>query len=276
MAVNFSEPIKRSGEEWAPYPEQLVIAPELNGRHESPDIEPLIQSILELGQLQLCLTRREGGKMVLAAGFNRWRAVSEINRRKLTPEPLRLKCVYRELNEKQAFLANIAENHVRNATTPMDDAYNIQRLINVYQMSKDEVSKTYGMSLSWVVGRLDLIEATPAVEAQIRKGTIKGPAARTIAKLSKEQQSNLAKIAEEKGKVTPADIRREVGAPEKPATPSAAPTGQQGGIPSTAKPEFFNLAVQFIRAYLSDPQELTPSDLDKLGLDALHAAGLKI
>jgi hypothetical protein len=158
----------------------------------------------------------------------------------------------------------------------MDDAYNIQRLINVYQMSKDEVAKTYGMSLSWVVGRLDLIEATPAVEAQIRKGTIKGPAARTIAKLSKEQQSNLAKIAEEKGKVTPADIRREVGAPEKLPTPPAAPTGQQEGIPSTAKPEFFNLAVQFIRAYLSDPQELTPSDLDKLGLDALHAAGLKI
>jgi ParB/RepB/Spo0J family partition protein len=175
MAVNFDEPIKRSGEEWAPYPEQLVISPELNGRHDSPDIEPLIQSILQHGQLQLCLTRREGGKMVLAAGFNRWRAVSEINKRKLTPEPLRLKCVYRELSEKQAFLANIAENQCRNATTPMDDAYNIQRLINVYQMSKDEIAKAYGMSLSWVIQRLGLIEAIPAVEKQIRKGAIKGP-----------------------------------------------------------------------------------------------------
>jgi hypothetical protein len=45
---------------------------------------------------------------------------------------------------------------------------------------------------------------------------------------------------------------------------------------SQIRNSLFNLAVQFIRAYLSDPQELTPSDLDKLGLDALHAAGLKI
>ena len=234
MAVNFDEPIKRSGEEWAPYPEQLVISPELNGRHDSPDIEPLIQSILQLGQLQLCLTRREGGKMVLAAGFNRWRAVSEINKRKLTPEPLRLKCVYRELSEKQAFLANIAENQCRNATTPMDDAYNIQRLLNVYQMSKDEIAKAYGMSFSWVVGRLDLIEAVPAVEKQIRAGKIKGPAARSIAKLSKEHQNNLAALAEKQGKVTPADVRREIGAPEPPQAPQPAAAPRQEPVQQPA------------------------------------------
>lgn len=217
MAVHFDEQIKRSGEEWAPYPEQLVISAELNGRHDSPDIEPLIQSILEVGQLQLCLTRREGGKMVLAAGFNRWRAISEINRRKLTPEPMRLRCVYRDMNEKQAFLANIAENHVRNATTPMDDAYNIQRLINVYGMDKSEVSKVYGMSAQWVAGRLGLIEATPEVEKAIRSGKIKGTAATVIAKLSKQQQQNLAQVAEQNGKVTATDIRRETGGTDKPA-----------------------------------------------------------
>ena len=232
MAVNFDEPIKRSGEEWAPYPEQLVISPELNGRHDSPDIEPLIQSILQHGQLQLCLTRREGGKMVLAAGFNRWRAVSEINKRKLTPEPLRLKCVYRELSEKQAFLANIAENQCRNATTPMDDAYNIQRLINVYQMSKDAIAKAYGMSLSWIVQRLDLIEAIPAVEKQIRKGNIKGPAARQIAKLDREHQKNLAALAEKQGNVTPEDVRREIGLPEKTQAPQAATAPRQEPIPA--------------------------------------------
>ena len=245
MAVQFDEPIKRSGEEWAPYPEQLVISAELNGRHDSPDIEPLIQSILEVGQLQLCLTRREGGKMVLSAGFNRWRAVSEINKRKLTPEPLRLKCVYRDMNEKQAFLANIAENHVRNATTPMDDAYNIQRLINVYQMSKDEVCKAYGMSISWVSGRLNLIEATPEVEKAIRAGKIKGTAATAIAKRSKQQQNNLAQIAEKNGKVTATHIRKETGGSNVPAKSADAPKGTE----TPANNNLFELADRMYQAF---------------------------
>ena len=72
--------------------------------------------------------------------------------------------------------------------------------------------------------RLALIEATPEVEKQIRAGKIKGPAAKAVAKLSKEHQTKLAKVAAEKGKVTPADIRRETGKPEptkKPPTDAA-------------------------------------------------------
>ena len=46
--------------------------------------------------------------------------------------------------------------------------------------------------------------------------TFKGTAATTNAKLSKEHQKNLAKVAKEKGKVTPADIKAEVGETVKP------------------------------------------------------------
>ena len=210
MAVEFEVKGSRTSE-YRFLPEMLEIHPELNGRHETPDVEPLIQSIVTYGQLQPVTIRRAAGMPVLVAGFSRWRAVSEINKRKLLDKPIELRCCYTQLTEKQAFLANIAENRDRNQTTPMDDAYNLQRLINVHQMTEQECADSYRASIAWVKGRLALIEATPEVEKEIRKGTIKGPAAKAVAKLSKEHQTNLAKVAAEKGKLTPADIQKETG-----------------------------------------------------------------
>lgn len=108
--------------------------PELNGRHDLPDIEWLISSILTVGQLQPVPIRKTGGRPVLTAGYSRWRAVKAINDRQLTPEPIRLLCTLKQQTDKQAFISTIHENIVRNATTPIDDAYNIQKLINVFQM----------------------------------------------------------------------------------------------------------------------------------------------
>ena len=220
MAVEFDVKGTRTSE-YLFLPEQLDVDSMMNGRHDLPDIAWIVDSILRHGQLQPVTIRRTAGKPVLVAGFSRWRAVSQINKEKMTAKPLSLRCSYTQLTEKQAFLANIEENRVRNATTPMDDAYNIHRLCNVYQMTVDEVADAYRASVSWVKGRMALIEATPEVEAQIRKGAIKGPAAKAVAKLSKEHQQNLATLAEQKGTVTVADVKREVGETPKP---KAAPT----------------------------------------------------
>jgi ParB/RepB/Spo0J family partition protein len=268
MAVEFDVKGSRTSE-YRFLPEMLVVDPKMNGRYELPDIQWIIDSILLYGQLSPVTIRRVAGKPVLVFGFSRWRAVSEINKRKLTEKPLELRCVYTALTEKQAYLANIEENRVRNATTPMDDAYNIQRLINVFQMSIDEVKAAYrAESTAWVKNRLALIEATPAVEKQIRKGTIKGPAARTIAKLTKEHQDNLAKVAEEKGKITPADIQAETGVTpakkEASQTPAAAP--EQAPGPHKA------LAIETYRAILA---ELPYEKLIELAIKGLEGYGLK-
>lgn len=272
MAVDFAIKASRSTE-YDYLPEELGVDPELNGRHDLPDIEPLIKSILKIGQLQCCTIRsdtgKSGGKPTLVAGFSRWNAVAEINRRKLyQKEPLKLRCTYNRLNEQQGFLANIEENRVRNAPTPMDDAYNIQRLGNVYQMKDADIAEAYGMSLAWVKQRLDLLQATPEVEKQIRKGTIKGPRARAIAKLSKEHQDKLAKVAEEKGKITPADIQAETGVTptkkEASQTPAAAP--EQAPGPHKA------LAIETYRAILA---ELPYEKLIELAIKGLEGYGLK-
>jgi ParB/RepB/Spo0J family partition protein len=219
MAVEFDVPMTRTSE-YLCLPEDVQIDPAMNGRHELPDIEALVDSILTHGQLQPVTIRRTAGKPVLVAGFSRWRAISHINKKGLAPKPIKLRCSYTQLTEQQAFLANIEENRVRNATTPIDDAYNIQRLINVYQMSEDEAADAYRASVSWVKGRLKLLELTPEAEKAVRSGRVAPSAAKAIAKLSKEHQKA---VVAKQGKITAADVRREAPAPAKvPAKPATA------------------------------------------------------
>ena len=53
----FDTVIGRGQSEWKALPEELDIFPELNGRHELPDIQWLIDSILSVGQIQPVLIR---------------------------------------------------------------------------------------------------------------------------------------------------------------------------------------------------------------------------
>lgn len=76
MAVDFKVECKRTSE-YGFAPQDIVVKPKLNGRHELPNIQWLIDDILDKGQLQPCVIRNEAGKPVLVAGFSRWRAVSD-------------------------------------------------------------------------------------------------------------------------------------------------------------------------------------------------------
>jgi ParB/RepB/Spo0J family partition protein len=216
MSVNFDVKAARNTE-YGFFPDELEVLPELNGRHELPDIQWIVDSIIRHGQLQPVTIRQTAKKPVLVAGFSRWRAVAKINKEHLTERPLRLRCSYTALTEKQAFMANVEENRVRNATTPIDDAYNIQRMVNVYGMTEKEVAETYRVSVAWVKGRLQLIELTPEAEKAYREGRIAGPAAKEIAKLSRDMQKKIVAESKDK-KITKSDVSAISGKPAASAT----------------------------------------------------------
>src|SRR5437870_10614480 len=95
MAVEFKDKESYSRvNDYSFDPAALKINPKLNGRHDLPDIEWLIADIAKNGQLEPVPIRNDGGTRVLCAGFSRWRAIVEINKRKLTPVPLRIRCSY--------------------------------------------------------------------------------------------------------------------------------------------------------------------------------------
>lgn len=217
MAVDFKVEHSR-GSEYLFLPENILIKPDLNGRHETPDIEGLISSIVEQGQIQPVVVRNESGSPVLVAGFSRWRAVSEINKRGLTPVAVKLRCTYFKGSEFDGFLANIQENKARNEITSIDDAHNIAKL-EKWGQTIDQISNIYRQSSAWVKSRLKLISLEPEVKKAIKDGKVKTSAANEIAKLSAEQQRNIVKngtvgkkdiekLSGKKAKMTIRDIKK--------------------------------------------------------------------
>lgn len=202
MAVAFAGDYKRTAE-YRFLPENISIKPDLNGRHEKPEIEWLITDMLAHGQHTPVVIRNDGGTAVLVAGFSRWRAVSEINKRNLTPVKMFLRCTYVQCNETEAFLINISENRFRNPTTAIDDAHNIKRLLNVYGMTEDEVAAFYcptakteielKAARKFVKDRVALISLSPEAEGAVRSGRVTESAAKAISKLTQEQQREVLK-----------------------------------------------------------------------------------
>lgn len=200
MAVEFTPKHNRTSE-YRFFPEDIVVKPSLNGRYGVPDIEALIHDILANGQHTPVVIRNDGGKPVLCAGYSRYRAVSEINRRKLLDSPIPLRCTYSQCSEAKGFLVAISENRICNSTTELDDAHNIARLMKVYAKTEDEVAAIYfpGSSkpdkptpkehLRWIKKRLALVNLTPAAEKAMREGKLKGSAAVVISKLDQEHQA---------------------------------------------------------------------------------------
>lgn len=186
MAVDFKVQHTRSAE-YRFAPEDILIKPELNGRHDLPDVQWLIKDILEKGQLQPVIIRSDGGTPVLVAGFSRWRAVSEINAKGLAGVKLTLRCSYFKGTEAEGFLANIAENRYRNGTTPLDDAHNIARL-EKWGYPLPKIAEKLNETEAWVRGRLALIDLCEEGREAVKDGRLKPTAAVEIAKLNAAQQ----------------------------------------------------------------------------------------
>jgi ParB family chromosome partitioning protein len=206
MAVNFSVEHTRTSEYLIP-PEQILIKPELNGRHDETDVEDLIASFVAEGQLQPVLIGRDGEKPVLYAGHRRWMAAIEINKRKLTPAPFKLRCVYFAGSEAQAFRATVRENHDRKDTTAIDDAYNIARL-ECFGMTTAEIAQLYREKETWVKDRRALADLGAAATKAVREGRLKPTQAKKLARLSKDAQ---AKAVSGKEKVTGKEVREAEG-----------------------------------------------------------------
>lgn len=202
MAVQFLTKEDSRTSEYRFKPEDLQIKPELNGRHELPNITWLIQSIRDRGQQTPVVIRSDGGKATLVFGYSRWRAISQLNQ-ELTAAgkpSLTIRCVYSRVNELDGFIDNIHENRVRNPNTPIDDAHNIAKL-EKWGLTFNEIAVIYHEDIAWVKGRLSLISLEPEAQIAVKEGRLKVTAAKAISKLSAAQQRALVAKAGTKGKV---------------------------------------------------------------------------
>ena len=156
-------------------------------------LDELASSIKEHGIIQPVVLRKEGAGYVIVAGERRYRAARKAGLRKIP-------CVVRELSEDQNLLIAIIENMQREDLNPIEEAEGLSRMIEVYGLTQDAVSKSVGKSRPYITNALRLLKLPEEVKELTANGDITAGHARAIAGAgSAERQIFIAKRAANEG-----------------------------------------------------------------------------
>lgn len=214
MAVSFAtDSMSRSGALYVDYPENILVEPELNGRHEHTEIEDLAADIEKNGQMSpVGIRKNEQGQAVLVYGHRRYRAISLLNSRN-SANPRKVICNYFAVGEDEAFAMAIGENRFRRDVSPIDDCANITVMLRRFGKTLEDIATVYFPeartpeakleALKFVKTRAALVELAPEAATAVREGRVKLTAAVALSKLTKDQQR--AKVKGE-GKIKGCDV----------------------------------------------------------------------
>jgi ParB-like chromosome segregation protein Spo0J len=206
-------------------PFEIKMVEELRGRHKPPTEEAVIKmamSILEHGQLEPVECRKiENSRLQLTLGFTRAAAVRLIRTGFIdldgvehpADNEFRLKVVVTDTNDDKAFIRNVVENAHRNSTTPMDDAFNQNRLRTKYGMSDAEIARLYQYKGQNTVARLKkLLSLETRFQDMVHNGTLSINGALELLDLPPHQRDSALQAAtnQDSGKVNATDLRAQV------------------------------------------------------------------
>jgi ParB-like chromosome segregation protein Spo0J len=208
--------VKRK-ESLALWPEELVVDHAKRGRFFPPteeEVRKKMLSIREIGQITpVAVSPTHDKKLELLAGFTRWEAISLWNKEN-PDEKMRIDCVLKDVNAKEQFLSNIAENRDRNITTVIDDAHNIRRLERDFGMEDDEILLLYSDKIDpktgakipqypeWLQNRRALLRLSEDEQRAIHEGQLSASVGYALAELPPEERPAVLEEVkkEQKGK----------------------------------------------------------------------------
>jgi ParB/RepB/Spo0J family partition protein len=246
MAVEFAnDTTKRAGAEYRDWPENIIIMPELNGRHEHTDIEGLAADIRANGQIQpVGIRKNDQGLPLLIYGHRRWRAITLLNER-YPAERRYIKCTYTSAtSDAEAFQMAIRENRCRKDVSPIDDCANMRTLENKFSYNHEDIAKVYfpeavteselAEALRYVKQRLALKELAPEAAEAVREGRAEITAAVGLAKMTKDQQRE---VVAKPGKIKVKDVVKSKSQPAPAVqTVEAAPVDSEAFDPALDTP----------------------------------------
>ena len=144
-------------------------------------LDELAASIKEHGIIQPIVLRKEGDGYEIVAGERRYRAARKAGLKKVP-------CVIRELTEDQNLLIAIIENMQREDLNPIEEAEGLSRMIDVYGLTQDAVSKSVGKSRPYITNSLRLLKLPDEVQKLTETGAITAGHARAIAGIEDEER----------------------------------------------------------------------------------------
>ena len=155
-------------------------------------IQELADSIRAQGIIQPIVVRSiEAGRYEIIAGERRWRAAKLAG---LTNIPALIK----EIPDEAAAAIALIENIQRENLNPIEEAIALQRLLDEFAMTHQEVATAVGKSRTTVTNALRLLSLQPDVKAMLQRGDLEMGHARTLLALMGPLQIEAAKIVADK------------------------------------------------------------------------------
>ena len=152
------------------------------------EIKQLADSIHENGQIAPIVVRKIADKYELIVGERRWRALQLLKKDSI-------QAVVIEADEKTSAVLSIVENVQREDLNAMEEAESLERLVNEFDMSHDDVAKYISKSRTHVTNLIRLNELSDYGKEQLRMGRITMGHARAVLTLSNDEQSRILKDA---------------------------------------------------------------------------------
>jgi len=163
--------------------------------HFEPEaLQELADSIKSQGVIQPIVVRPVGsGKYELIAGERRWRA-SQLAGMDEIP------AVVRELNDQTAAAISLIENIQREDLNPLEESRALQRLLDEFSMTHQQVAEVVGRSRASVTNLLRLRDLNEDVKKLVDERKLEMGHARALLGLSGSEQSRLAQRVADLGK----------------------------------------------------------------------------
>ena len=156
-------------------------------------LKELAVSIKEHGVIQPIIVRNVNGKYEIIAGERRYKASAMAG---LTKIP----AIIRNLDDKESSKVALLENLQRRNLNPIEEARTYQKILEIDQMTQEELAKTMGKSQSAVANKIRLLGLSDEVQTALLKEQISERHARTLLNIpdKKKQTEMLKRVINEK------------------------------------------------------------------------------
>ncbi|RDL44920.1 chromosome partitioning protein ParB [Marinomonas piezotolerans] len=149
-------------------------------------LDELANSIRNQGIMQPIVVRPIGDQRYeIIAGERRWRAARIAG---LDKVPV----IIRHVEDADAIVLALIENIQREDLNPVEEAMALQRLVDEFSLTQQQVADTVGKSRSGVANTLRLLNLTPEVRRLLEHGDIEMGHARALLGLDAELQTQAA------------------------------------------------------------------------------------
>ena len=156
-------------------------------------LKELAVSIKEHGVIQPIIVRNVNGKYEIIAGERRYKASAMAG---LTKIP----AIIRNLDDKESSKVALLENLQRRNLNPIEEARTYQKILEIDQITQEELAKTMGKSQSAVANKIRLLGLSDEVQTALLKEQISERHARTLLNIpdKKKQNEMLKRVINEK------------------------------------------------------------------------------